>query len=85
MATFLRINRADPVPRNVRSDAKIVLILINPDGTASPATGARDKDDVVRAWKADGGMLAMVWPGQWKTESYLLDAEDLDLIYRTER
>ena len=77
-----RIDRSDAVPRNIRSDARIAMILIQPDGTVSCATGAADKDALVKAYQYDD-LLLMAWAGKWKTETFQLDREDLDLIYKS--
>ena len=79
---FRRIDRAEPVPRNIRSDAKICLVLVKPDGAISAATGATDKDSLVKAYDPTADALVMAWAGQWKTDAFLLDSDDLALIYR---
>ena len=80
---FRRIDRSEPIPRNIRSDAKICLVLVKPDGAASCATGATDKDALVKAYDPQADLLVLVWAGQWKTEAFTIDADDLALVYRT--
>ena len=75
------IVRTDAVPRNIRSDAKLALVLIQPSGAISCATGASDKDSLVRAYDPAADCLLLAWAGQWKTDVFRLDADDLALIY----
>jgi hypothetical protein len=81
VANARTIVRTESVPRNIRSDSKLALILVKPDGAISCATGAADKDSIVRAYDPVADCLLLAWAGQWKTEVFRLDLEDLALIY----
>lgn len=81
---FRRIDRGEVAPRNIRADRNVVLILVKPDGTATTATDRGGKDAIVKDYAPDD-LLMMVWAGKWKTETFTIDREDLDLIYETTR
>jgi len=66
--------------RNMRDMSVSPLILIKSNGEIS--YGGQHKDNVVDSYdEAAGDVMLFAWSGQWKTDVFLVTADDLKRFY----
>lgn len=72
----------DVSPRGIREWDTAPLILIKADGTATYANSRGGKDQLVDSFVEGEDLLLWPWPGQWRTDIFMLTRADLDKHYR---
>lgn len=65
---------------SLRSD-KNTLILVKKNGDMGFATGEYQKTLLLEKYNEDeGDALILIWVGQWRSDAFLIDSEDLKTI-----
>lgn len=75
---FRRIS--NPPPIKIRDAGP--LILVKENGEAGFASMPADKDIIIQKFEPEKDMLLWGWPGKFRTDIFLLSAEDLKLYYK---
>jgi hypothetical protein len=57
------------------------LLLIR-EGSCFFTTSTRaGRDECIREWRANGGQLVWIWPGQWKSDAFQITEDVLNSCY----
>lgn len=71
----------EELPTKIRTHEGMTLIDVKPSGAARYGRTRADKDAII-AEHVVGDLLLLAWTGQWRTDIFLLSAQDIDRHYR---
>ena len=69
------------LPGKLRTQEGMTLILVQASGAARYGRTCEDKDALVGEY-AEGDLLLLAWTGRYRTDVFLLSAQDLAKHYR---
>ncbi len=76
---FRRLTGEEPLTK-VRSNQKISLVLVKPNGDIRFARMVSDKDKLMEIIK-DEDLIIMNWMGEYRSDMFILNKDELKRIY----
>src|SRR5271166_800840 len=81
VSSLKRLNKESHPKFNLRATQSATLILIRGDGRIEWARTVGDKDKMVSSVNWETDVLLWPWVGQYKTDLFLVDKQDLEDYY----